>query len=34
MTAAGQQFAGYGFEIELEPGTYAIEVTEDDPVGR
>jgi len=33
MTAAGQQFAGYGFEVELEPGTYAIEVTEDDPSG-
>lgn len=33
MTAAGQRFAGYGFEVDLDPGTYLVEVTEDDPSG-
>lgn len=31
LTAAGQRFADYGFEVELDPGTYTVEVTEDDP---
>lgn len=30
-TAAGQEFADYSFEVELEPGRYTIEIREDDP---
>lgn len=33
MTAEGQTFAGYGFELDLDPGTYTVEITEDDPSG-
>lgn len=32
-TAAGQRFAGYGFEVDLAPGSYTVEITEDDPSG-
>jgi hypothetical protein len=31
MTAEGQTFAPYSFEVELEPGTWTIVITEDDP---
>lgn len=31
MTAEGQTMAPYSFEIDLDPGDYIIEVTEDDP---
>ena len=31
MTAEGQTFAPYTFEVELEPGTYSIVITEADP---
>lgn len=33
MTAAGQEFAPYSFTVELEPGTWTIVITEDDPSG-
>lgn len=32
-TSAGQEFAPYSFEVELEPGTYTVEISEDDPSG-
>jgi hypothetical protein len=31
MTTAGQEFAPFSFEVELEPGTYVVEISEDDP---
>lgn len=31
MTAEGQTFAPYSFEVPLEPGRYTVVVTEDDP---
>lgn len=31
MTAEGQTFAPYSFDVELEPGTWTIVITEDDP---
>jgi spore germination protein GerM len=31
MTAEGQTFAPYEFEVELTPGTYTVVITEDDP---
>jgi hypothetical protein len=31
MTAEGQTFAPYAFEVELTPGTYTVVITEDDP---
>lgn len=33
MTSEGQTFAPFSFEVELEPGTYTIEISEDDPSG-
>lgn len=33
MTTEGQTFAPFEFEVELEPGTYTIEISEDDPSG-
>ncbi|HWS57508.1 MAG TPA: Gmad2 immunoglobulin-like domain-containing protein, partial [Actinotalea sp.] len=33
MTAEGQTFAPFSFTVDLEPGTYSIEITEDDPSG-
>ncbi len=33
MTSEGQTFAPYSFEVELEPGTYVVEISEDDPSG-
>lgn len=33
MTSEGFTFAPYSFTVELEPGTYTVEVTEDDPSG-
>ncbi|MCK6210304.1 GerMN domain-containing protein [Georgenia sp. EYE_87] len=33
MTTAGQEFAPFSFEVELEPGTYVVEISEDDPSG-
>ncbi len=31
MTAEGQRFAPFRFEVSLPPGAYTIEITEDDP---
>jgi len=31
QTSEGQTFAPYSFEVELDPGTYTVVVTEDDP---
>jgi hypothetical protein len=31
MTAEGQTFAPYAFEVELTPGAYTVVITEDDP---
>lgn len=31
MTAEGQRFAAYTFNVALAPGTYVVEITEDDP---
>lgn len=31
MTAEGQTMAPYSFQVDLPPGTYRLEVTEDDP---
>ncbi|MDP2772127.1 MAG: Gmad2 immunoglobulin-like domain-containing protein [Nocardioides sp.] len=33
MTAEGQTFAPFAFPVELEPGTYTVEIVEDDPSG-
>lgn len=33
MTAAGQEFAPFTFDVELEPGTYTIEISEGDASG-
>lgn len=33
MTSEGQTFAPFSFEVELEPGTYLVEISEDDPSG-
>jgi len=33
MTAEGQTFAPYAFEVELTPGSYTVVITEDDPSG-
>ena len=33
MTAEGQTFAPFAFPVELEPGTYTVEIIEDDPSG-
>ena len=33
MTTAGQQLAPFAFEVELEPGEYVLEVTEEDASG-
>ncbi|GAA4288665.1 Gmad2 immunoglobulin-like domain-containing protein [Georgenia daeguensis] len=33
MTTAGQEFAPFSFEVELEPGSYVVEISEDDPSG-
>jgi len=33
MTAEGQTFAPYVFEVELTPGSYTVVITEDDPSG-
>ena len=33
MTTAGQEFAPFSFEVELEPGAYVVEISEDDPSG-
>jgi hypothetical protein len=33
MTSEGQTFAPFSFEIELEPGQYTVEISEDDPSG-
>jgi len=33
MSAEGQRFAAYSFTVTLEPGTYVLRVTEDDPSG-
>jgi hypothetical protein len=30
-TTAGQEFAPFSFTVELEPGTYTVEISEDDP---
>ena len=32
-TSEGQTFAPFSFTVELEPGTYTIEISEDDPSG-
>jgi Immunoglobulin-like domain of bacterial spore germination/Sporulation and spore germination len=32
-TAEGQRFSAYSFTVALEPGTYEVRVTEDDPSG-
>jgi hypothetical protein len=31
MTAEGQTFAPFMFPVVLDPGTYTVEITEDDP---
>jgi spore germination protein GerM len=33
MTSEGFTFAPFSFTVELEPGTYTVEITEDDPSG-
>lgn len=33
MTAEGQRFAPFMFPVELDPGTYVVQITEDDPSG-
>jgi len=33
MTSEGQTFAPYAFTVSLDPGTYTVVVTEDDPSG-
>lgn len=33
MTAEGQAFAPFSFTVDLEPGTYTVVITEDDPSG-
>ncbi|HEX7804610.1 MAG TPA: Gmad2 immunoglobulin-like domain-containing protein [Cellulomonas sp.] len=33
MTAEGQTFAPYAFQVELTPGAYTVVITEDDPSG-
>lgn len=33
MTSEGMTFAPYSFTVELEPGTYTVEISEDDPSG-
>lgn len=33
MTAEGQTFAPFSFTVDLEPGTYTVVITEDDPSG-
>ncbi|WP_043497255.1 Gmad2 immunoglobulin-like domain-containing protein [Georgenia sp. SUBG003] len=33
MTTEGQAFAPFTFEVELDPGTYVVEISEDDPSG-
>lgn len=33
MTSEGQTFAPYSFSVTLDPGTYTVVVTEDDPSG-
>lgn len=33
MTAEGQTFAPFMFPVELDPGTYVVEISEDDPSG-
>ncbi len=33
MTREGQTFSPFAFPVELEPGTYTVEITEDDPSG-
>ena len=33
MTDEGQRFAPFSFEVELEPGSYTVEIVEDDPSG-
>lgn len=33
MTSEGMTFAPFSFEVELDPGTYVIEISEDDPSG-
>lgn len=33
MTSEGQTFAPFSFSVDLEPGTYTIEISEDDPSG-
>jgi hypothetical protein len=32
-TTAGQEFAPFTFDLELAPGTYTVEISEDDPSG-
>jgi len=32
-TAEGQAFAPFAFDLALDPGTYVVEITEDDPSG-
>jgi hypothetical protein len=33
MTQEGQTFSPFAFPVELEPGTYTVEIAEDDPSG-
>lgn len=33
MTSEGQTFAPFSFSLDLEPGTYTVEISEDDPSG-
>lgn len=33
MTSEGMTFAPYSFTVDLEPGTYTVEISEDDPSG-
>lgn len=33
MTTEGQTFAPYSFTLDLDPGTYTVEISEDDPSG-
>jgi hypothetical protein len=32
-TSEGMTFAPFSFEVELDPGTYTVVITEDDPSG-